>query len=274
MLISHFIANAIEHKYKLVITNFSDYIEYFETEDIKSLRKLNITLLDNTLGNQIQRIFYRILISFIYRFFNSRIVRSTPTSNSDGNVEYLLDNPEFLSLVKERIVVCEGFAFRDFKAVNKHLPVIKQIFKPKSIYLENAVKLVSGLREKFDIVIGVHIRKSDYKIFEKGKFYFENEVYYNNMNKLMEELLAKQQSCTFILCSDENIHLGDFSTLSIVGTSKIIIEDMVTLSECDFIIGPPSTFSQWASFYGETPLGIIYNRNQVLNLLDYKVFTI
>jgi hypothetical protein len=31
------------------------------------------------------------------------------------------------------------------------------------------------------------------------------------------------------------------------------IEDLYALASCDYIIGPPSTFSQWASFYGNVP---------------------
>jgi hypothetical protein len=32
------------------------------------------------------------------------------------------------------------------------------------------------------------------------------------------------------------------------------VNDLWTLSKCDFVFGPPSTFSQWASFYGKVPL--------------------
>ena len=32
------------------------------------------------------------------------------------------------------------------------------------------------------------------------------------------------------------------------------VHDLHTLAACDYLIGPPSTFSQWASFSGNTPL--------------------
>lgn len=274
MFISHFVANATEHHYKLIISNFGDYIDFFDTEEFERLKKFNIVLVTNSFSGQIQLLYYRILTSFIYRYSNSRVIRSAFTSNTGEISDFPIGGTEFLDLAKEKMVVCEGFTFRDFTAIKKHFTLIRKILKPKAIYSEGAKRVVGRSRKNHDIVVGVHIRKSDYKIFENGKYYFENEVYFNNMKNLKEEFLGMHQSCTFILCSDENIELDDFSTLSVAGTSKIIMEDMMVLSECDYIIGPPSTFSQWASFYGETPLGVIKNDQNLLNVSDCKVIEI
>ena len=35
------------------------------------------------------------------------------------------------------------------------------------------------------------------------------------------------------------------------------ITDLYALSRCDLIIGSPSSYSQWASFYGDVPLCLI-----------------
>ena len=274
MLISHFVANATEHHYKLIISNFGDYIDFFDTEEFKRLKKFNIVLLTYGVSGQIQLLYYRILTSFIYRYSNSHVIRSAFKSNSGEISDFPIGSTEFLDLAKEKMVVCEGFAFRDFKAVKKHYPLIRKLFTPKPVYLKRSAKLVADIRKNFDVVIGVHIRKSDYKLFEKGKYYFENKVYLNNMNKLKEELIEKRQTCAFILCSDESVQIDDFSGLSVFGTSKIMIEDLMILAKCDFIIGPPSSFSQWASFYGETPLGVIKNDLDLVISSDYKVVDI
>lgn len=51
------------------------------------------------------------------------------------------------------------------------------------------------------------------------------------------------------------------------------IEDMYTLAECDYIFGPPSTYTMWASFYGKRPLQKIREKNQRIDFdkfeLDY-----
>ena len=49
------------------------------------------------------------------------------------------------------------------------------------------------------------------------------------------------------------------------------ITDLYALSQCDYLLGPPSTFSQWASFYGNGKLCFVKNRHTVLHMDDFKV---
>lgn len=38
--------------------------------------------------------------------------------------------------------------------------------------------------------------------------------------------------------------------------------DLYSLSKCDYIIGPPSTFSRWASLVGHVPIHLIWDKNK------------
>jgi hypothetical protein len=49
------------------------------------------------------------------------------------------------------------------------------------------------------------------------------------------------------------------------------LEDMYALAGCDYIIGPPSTFSMWASFIGKVPLFHLHDREINFSLSDFKV---
>lgn len=53
--------------------------------------------------------------------------------------------------------------------------------------------------------------------------------------------------------------------------NAIGIEDLYALSKCDYIFGPPSTFSMWASFYGEVPLKFFETTNEKFSLNDFSV---
>ena len=48
------------------------------------------------------------------------------------------------------------------------------------------------------------------------------------------------------------------------------IEDLYALSICDYILGPPSTFSMWASFYGGVPLRFIKHSNDKIFLREFS----
>ena len=46
---------------------------------------------------------------------------------------------------------------------------------------------------------------------------------------------------------------------------------MYSLAECDYIVGPPSTFSTWASFYGNVPIYRITDPSAEFSIADFKV---
>ncbi len=62
-----------------------------------------------------------------------------------------------------------------------------------------------------------------------------------------------------------------FSKLQVTFGTGDLIEDMYALASCDYLIGPPSTFTMWASFYGKVPLNIIRRSDQSQQLSDFIV---
>ena len=69
----------------------------------------------------------------------------------------------------------------------------------------------------------------------------------------------------FLICSNEDgidkellKMVSDTNIFSIENTNGIT--DLYALSKCDYIIGVPSSYSQWASFMGDVPLYLIQMR--------------
>ena len=48
--------------------------------------------------------------------------------------------------------------------------------------------------------------------------------------------------------------------------------DLYALSRCDYIIGPPSTFSQWASYYGHVPLRFLRWKGDEISMSEFLPF--
>jgi hypothetical protein len=72
---------------------------------------------------------------------------------------------------------------------------------------------------------------------------------------------------SFIICTNEkNILLPATQNFSVLNEERHFVEDLYLLAKCDYIIGPPSTFSLWASFYGSKPLYMI--RDLETNITD------
>jgi hypothetical protein len=73
--------------------------------------------------------------------------------------------------------------------------------------------------------------------------------------KQLQESFAGEK-VRFLIFSDEE---QDTDVFKAAGSdyffrSGHIIENLYSLAECDYIVSPPSTYGEWASFYGRTPL--------------------
>ena len=64
----------------------------------------------------------------------------------------------------------------------------------------------------------------------------------------------------FLLISNEEIDKSFFVDYNCYfSSSNLMAEDLYLLSQTDYILGPPSTFSAWASLYKNSPLYFIEN---------------
>lgn len=128
--------------------------------------------------------------------------------------------------------------------------------------------------------VGVHVRRGDYQNFFDGRFFYELSFYYDLMNQLYKLLSTDSTDVKFVICSNENFDITSCSLLEKVSFKQenIVhfenanaITDLYALSKCDYIFGPPSTFSQWASFYGGGKLLFVKNKNiKKIRLEDFK----
>lgn len=167
------------------------------------------------------------------------------------------------------LVFINGWSHRHDKSfIIERKESIRRIFKPK----DDAKGLVEALFHDYNgITVGVHVRRGDYRVWKQGKYFFEDEVYLRAMRQfkgLLEEGFCRP--VRFFLCSDESltIQAPDLDVVS-SGVSDPIV-DLYSLSRCDYIIGPPSTFSQWASFYGDVPISFIVGKFQQIHLEDFS----
>lgn len=159
----------------------------------------------------------------------------------------------------------------DHAYIEKHSERLRWLFAPQG-YVERTVAEMMGDRQGECVTVGVHIRRGDYKHYKDGRYYYGQEDYRRFMLQ-MEGLLGEVgKAVRFFLASNERIDTGGFDGLDVFaqdGTDMMV--DLYGLSACDYIIGPPSTYSQWASFYGKKPLLMIYSRDTVLRLGDFKI---
>lgn len=151
----------------------------------------------------------------------------------------------------------------------KHKESIKDLFQPSDEVKDLVEK--KFIENSNSLFVGIHIRRGDYKEWNEGKYYFGLDYYYKLIN-LLYHFFKNQYSSKeikFIISSNENFDIHDSELIKyldskikqedILRFNKDLITDLYALSQCDYLIGPPSTFSQWASFIGKAKLYFIDN---------------
>jgi len=166
-------------------------------------------------------------------------------------------------------VLISGWTFRAPEFVRRHQDKIRSYFRPIEVHAQTSRRTVEQLREQADVVIGVHIRQGDYATWRGGIYFFPTARYAAWMHELADQYSPRKVA--FLVCSNEARSEKEFPGLAVRFGTGVPIADLYSLAGCDCIIGPVSSFSQWASFYGEKPLFFVTNGNAEVRRERFRV---
>jgi hypothetical protein len=163
-----------------------------------------------------------------------------------------------------------GFRAHDLTAKYQDLFIAKYALK-ETFYLHNPIfQLQLSVERQTTAVVGVHVRRGDYRTWQGGQYFFDDQVYIDNMLDLEAKIAATYaKNCLFIIFSNESINLRETSLLkpaNIHISENAWYIDHLLMSQCDFLIGPPSTFTLWASYLGKTKFWHITDDSGVIDL--------
>ena len=181
------------------------------------------------------------------------------------------DEINFLIGKKFKIKIVNSWDFRAEDLSKKHYQTLKKIYQFKNFETNSKVKFVKNFLHKLRVegkfIVGLHIRKGDYKTWNEGKFYYGDNFYQESILKIKKSLIKENKDPYIIAVSDEKLYSRKEIDFFFNGSWK---DDQFALQNCDLIIGPPSTFTMWASFISEIPL-IQLNDKEELKLDNQKV---
>jgi hypothetical protein len=186
-----------------------------------------------------------------------------------GELEYDLCDRNFESLLlRSRLVVAKGWKFRAHEALRTRRGRIVELFTPEVAIQCRVAENIAQARAGVDLLVGLHVRRGDYANWLGGKFYYGFETYADWIKQA--EALWPEKKVGFLICSNENV--DDLLSLPSVHASSgpgEPVTDLYALAACDFLIGPPSTFTLWASYYGGAPLHMLLKGSQQLHMAGF-----
>ena len=272
LLFSHFIGRAIESGFTVSNLAFDDYAKCFPTTKADLLCRFPAKK-SRLPGNPfLRRLLYR-ASNFSVRALsrlggNLGFVRAITLY--DWESQFPLDSPEFLKMVRSgRVIFVRGWGFRDAESLRKHSDEVRDFFRPPEINQRHIDELISRARQDSDVLVGVHIRHGIIHFDNTRKYFYSTKRYAEMMGELVA--LFPRQRVSFLICSDWPQDPVMFSGLKVTFGTGDLIEDMYAFSRCDYLIGAPSTFTMWASYYGKVPLNIIRRPDQRQTMVDFVI---
>jgi hypothetical protein len=278
ILFAHFIALAEESGCRVVNISFHSYAHLFEhtAQDIYCRYPVAArrSWLDAVPG--LARAIRKTRILYhVVRYGSALNARLPLLGKSVLTVEEmpeitLIEGAEFQGRIRDaRLVLIYGWPFRAPGCVARHADKIRAYFRPVPEHARASREAVERLRRGADVVAGVHIRHGDYRHYRGGQFNFPVARYAAWMRELAGQFPGRKVS--FLVCSDEPRNAAEFPGLAVGFGPGTPVGDLYALAGCDCLFGPRSTFTQWASFYGNTPLRPISSSEDRLDRATFRV---
>jgi hypothetical protein len=271
-LFSHFIARARESGFAVSNPAFENYARYFPStrDDLFCRYPARRSALAGSPAAR--RLLYR-ASNFAARAL-TKLGGSLPRARAytlrDWEEVFPLDDPNFIaSARRHRLAFVRGWLFRDQAAFEKHAAAIRDFFQPLAEHRENVAALIARARANADVLVGVHIRHGIINFANARHYWNPPEKYAEWMSQI--ERLFPERRVAFLICSDVKQDPQVFSRFRTSFGNDHIIEDMYSFAACDYIFGPPSTYTMWASFYGEVPLRLVTSSDWEPRLEDFRI---
>ena len=166
-------------------------------------------------------------------------------------------------------LLVRGWKFRDEESLITHQQIVAQYFRPIASVRERIQSCVEQARKGANLLIGVHVRQGDYREWLGGKYFYELEDYHRWMQQA--KTLWPDRKIAFLICSNTPCATDAFPNCQTSNGPGDPIGDLYALAACDYLIGPPSTFSLWASYYGRVPLHMLESKEQTLHPVSFKL---
>jgi hypothetical protein len=207
-----------------------------------------------------------------------KIDRFTGLRRSVVSVDYRdtfdFSDPAFIARINSHKTtwLVGGWRFRYPTIKHSFLPAARQFFALVEPYASNVSELVRCARADADILIGVHMRQTDFREHAGGKFYLTTPQYAALMHQAARLFTGRR--VRFLLVSDEDTGNHDFGQLVCYRGTGVAVEDMYALGGCDYIISSvASSFSLWPSVLYQVPNYRISDPQREISISDFKPTT-
>lgn len=205
------------------------------------------------------------------------IIHKITTENEKGFFEAKRNEITILSTSKNCQIPVEELNRNGTTVLNRahyfHIPNIVELkkkhqesFRQELIFKPSVISSISETVQNYIsndyFCVGLHMRRTDYKDYLGGIYYFDIELY----KRFSEEFIYfhNKKTVVFIFTDDKESakHL-ESEHIKVVSGDQM--QDFVTMTKMNLLVGPPSSFSNASSFIGKVPRHITRSKDDFLS---------
>lgn len=254
---AHYLAFCYETDRKILNLSFYDYSKHFSNLSdgiLCQLKPAGVSLPLNGITFRLARSLPSALVKF---GLMERLDGKLDGGELTADREIAIGDGEFIERYeRKRIMALEGWKFRAFNLVRKHADLIINALQFEREIKQEATEFLA--RHHCENLVGLHVRQGDYAEAFGGKYHYSVVEYV----KALRTVVNGASRTKVLIFSDGKVDLRLFSEFDVSVVGKSDVTELELMSRCDQIVGPPSSFNQWASFIGRTPLfTVLPNQN-------------
>lgn len=160
-------------------------------------------------------------------------------------------------MLRSRYAVVEGWYVRFYDLFLKYRDDIVRLFQFNDDVEAAARRKMIEASPQPSIALGLHIRRGDYRSFYDGRFFYSDEQYVSLVQRFAA--LFPGKAVTVYICGndpqlDRDYYRRNLPQLNVAFPDGNQAEDLCLFSHCDYLIGPPSTYTLVAALYRDLPL--------------------
>ena len=190
-----------------------------------------------------------------FRFLN-RIKWTLRLGSKTGiqMVENFETSFDLTSLSNHSQIELKGFHFCSKDLILKYREKIVKNLTLRKKYTDPIRAQIQNFQNSHKVLLGVHIRKNDFKDFYDGQFYHSCEVYRRHIKNFIR-FFNDPSDVGIVICTDDLSALDSFLDFRPMTPQGNVAQDIFALSECDYILSTKATtMSAWAAYYNNRPI--------------------
>jgi hypothetical protein len=163
-------------------------------------------------------------------------------------------------MLRHRHIVVSGWFVRYYDLFLQYRQEICELFTIDPRLTEpvsQKMQVVEQSAQRPVVRLGVHIRRGDYAQWQGGRYCYDDATYVRHINRFTT-LHEGSEVHVYLSTNDPTVSVEEYQrqcpAVQVHCLSGSAPEDLFMLSACDFLIGPPSTFSLVAAMYRDLPL--------------------